>query len=242
MGEASKIEWTDHTFNPWWGCEKVSPACDRCYAESTAKRFGHNVWGRDAPRRMMSDAYWRGPVKWNHKAIKEGVRRKVFCASMADVFEGREDLNIERDRLWQLIYETPALDWLLLTKRPQNSNRMVPWEIAPRNIWIGATAENQRRWHERTDALANVGAYITFVSMEPLLEAVDLKAEIADYGRIQWIIVGGETGAGARYMNPDWARSIRDQCREYGIKFFMKQMTNRAPIPDDLMVREFPEP
>lgn len=238
--ENSKIEWTHHTFNPWWGCEKVSPACDRCYAESTAKRFGHKVWGNNAHRRLMSDSYWRQPIKWNHKAICDGVRRRVFCASMADVFEDRRDLDGPRRKLWALIEDTPALDWLLLTKRPQNINRMVSWGVMPKNVWVGTTAENRRRWHERIAALANVGAHTTFVSMEPLLEPVDLTPALAEYGKPTWIIVGGETGPGARYMDPDWARSIRDQCGEYGIKFFMKQMTNRKPIPDDLMVREFP--
>ena len=244
MGEKSKIEWTDHTFNPWWGCEKVSPACDRCYAEATANRWGHKVWGKDAYRRMMSDSYWKKPLAWDRDAEEDGDRKLVFCASMADVFEDRTDLDAPRVRLWSLIQETRNLDWLLLTKRPENVKHMIPWRgAAPHNAWIGATAENQRRYHERVGHLAGLptGFRFTFLSLEPLLEPIDLRPECADYKRIAWIIVGGETGPGAREMNPDWARSIRDQCAEYGIAFFMKQMTNRAPIPQDLMIRQFPD-
>lgn len=242
MGEKSKIEWTDHTFNPWWGCEKVSPACDRCYAEATANRWGHKLWGKDAGRRMMSDSYWKKPLTWNRDAEENGVRDLVFCASMADVFEDRPDLDAPRARLWRLIAETRKLAWLLLTKRPENIKHMIPWRgPSPYNVWIGATAENQRRYHARAAHLAQSPARFSFLSMEPLLEPIDLRPEVLDYGRINWIIVGGETGPGAREMNPDWARSIRDQCEEYGVAFFMKQMTNRAPIPTDLMVRQFPD-
>ncbi len=242
MGEQSKIEWTDHTFNPWWGCEKVSPACDRCYAEATANRWGAKLWGKDAPRKTMQDSYWRKPIIWNRHAEEEGVRKLVFCASMADVFEDREDVEASRARLWRLIAETQSLDWLLLTKRPENIKRLSIWpDPAPYNVWIGATAENQRRYRERVRHLAGVSARKSFLSLEPLLEPIDLIPECADYKRINWIIVGGETGPGARHMDPDWARSIRDQCADYGIAFFMKQMTNRAPIPQDLMIRQFPD-
>lgn len=241
MGE-TKIEWCDYTMNPWWGCEKVSPACDRCYAEAQAHRWGHNLWGKDAARRIMSDAYWKKPLVWNWDAGKEGVRKLVFCASMADVFEDRVDLDAPQCRLWKLIEETPMLDWLLLTKRPENIKRTIPWRGRwPYNVWIGATAENQRRYHERVGHLAGVSARVSFLSLEPLLEPIDLRPEVADFERINWVIVGGETGPGARHMHPDWARSIRDQCREYGVAFFMKQMSNRATIPDDLKVRQFPD-
>src|SRR4051812_10352226 len=117
MAKNSHIEWTHHTFNPWWGCTKVSPACDNCYAELWAKRVGHQLWGRKASRRFFSDSHWREPVLWNEIACREKVRQRVFCASMADVFERRSEMNDHRHRLWDLILETQWLDWLLLTKR-----------------------------------------------------------------------------------------------------------------------------
>src|ERR1700719_3859010 len=144
MAQNSSIEWTDHTFHPWWGCSKVSPACDNCYAELWAKRMGQQVWGNAAPRRFFSDAHWNEPLTWNDDADAAGQRKRVFCASMADVFERRAELNPQRTRLWQLIEETPSLDWLLLTKRPQNIAKMVPWDREwPTNLWRGTTVERR---------------------------------------------------------------------------------------------------
>jgi len=128
MGKHSAIEWTDHTFNPWWGCTKVSTACANCYAETWAKRVGQSIWSSDSPRRFFSDQHWKAPILWNRECEKDGIRRRVFCASMADVFEARHDLNPWRDRLWKLIADTPMLDWLLLTKRPEEISMRVPWK------------------------------------------------------------------------------------------------------------------
>src|SRR5579859_1859246 len=120
MAANSKISWTDHTFNPWWGCVKVSPACDHCYAESFSKRVGQNIWGVDSPRRFFGDKHWTEPLKWNRDALKDfGRPARVFCASMADVFEVRDDLIPHRIRLFDLIKDTPNLLWNLLTKRAQ---------------------------------------------------------------------------------------------------------------------------
>lgn len=127
MARNSAIEWTDHTFNPWWGCTKVSPACDHCYAEVWAKRTGHSVWGPKAPRRQLTDNYWNEPLRWERAAESSGRRPRVFCASMADVFEWDRDLDPQRDRLWALVERTPNLDWLLLTKRPHLARRLTPW-------------------------------------------------------------------------------------------------------------------
>ena len=127
MAKDSKIEWTHHTFNPWWGCAKVSPACKHCYAETWAKRVGKDLWGAKSPRRFFSDAHWREPFKWNAEAVTLGERRRVFCASMADVFEARAELDPWRDKLWTVIEATPALDWLLLTKRPHRIASYAPW-------------------------------------------------------------------------------------------------------------------
>lgn len=122
----SRIAWCDHTFNPWWGCTRVSPGCRNCYAEALSKRTGHDVWGQEAPRRMLSDAHWRQPLAWEAEAAQAGRPALVFCASMADVFEDRPDLVSERGRLFALIQATPHLRWLLLTKRPENVPRLVP--------------------------------------------------------------------------------------------------------------------
>lgn len=145
MGENSKIEWTHHTFNTWWGCVKVSPACDNCYAESLSKRFGDH-WGPKAEYRTFSDKHWNEPLRWNRAAEKAGERHRVFCASMADVFDNRAPEGA-RERLWALIRQTPHLDWLLLTKRPQNIAEMLPedWGDGYPNVWLGVTVENQRK-------------------------------------------------------------------------------------------------
>lgn len=204
MGADSKIGWTDHTFNPWWGCERVSPGCQHCYAEAFAKRTGHDVWGRSADRRFLSDSAWAQPVKWNRQAEAEGVRRRVFCASMADVFEDRPELGEHRERLWTLIEATPWLDWLLLTKRPQNVLGMVPaqwlrerwtpsglpfapmfadreWSgLWPRNVWVGTTVEDQQRADERIPHLLAVPAPVRFLSCEPLLGGVRLDRYLVE--------------------------------------------------------------
>lgn len=254
MGANSEISWTHHTFNPWWGCSKVSPACAHCYAETWAKRTGHDsLWKGE--RRFFGDKHWNEPLKWNREAGAAGERRRVFCASMADVFEDREDLNDALYRLMCLIQRTPDLDWLLLTKRPQNiisrlkraadtctvdfgdiTDRIYAWIEDTRlfpNIWIGTTVENQEQADKRIPARLKVPAAVHFLSCEPLLGPVELEMchggivedeDGAAYpGLIQWVICGGESGANARPMNVEWARSLRDQCAEAGVAFHFKQ-------------------
>ncbi|GJM12757.1 MAG: hypothetical protein DHS20C12_11600 [Pseudohongiella sp.] len=228
MAKSSKIEWTHHTFNPWWGCTKVSPGCKHCYAQTWSKRVGYAIWGHKAERRFFSDTHWRGPIKWNKEAELAGERRRVFCASMADVFERRAELNPVRDRLWALIEATPWLDWLLLTKRPQNFKTYLPWDKAPPNVWLGTTAETQRFFDERIDNLLSVDAKVHFLSCEPLLGALDIS-HYSDAG-IDWVIAGGESGAGARPMNPEWASQLRDQCLEANIPFHFKQWGHWSPL------------
>src|SRR6476469_5060680 len=144
MAENSNIEWTHHTFNPWWGCTKVSAGCKNCYAEAWARRLRHDVWGKDAARRELTSAYWQQPFSWNADAARNRTRARVFCASMADVFEDRRDLDTRRERLWEIISGNPWLDWLLLTNRPQNVSRMVPWtNLWPFFFYVATTAENQ---------------------------------------------------------------------------------------------------
>src|ERR1035437_10015657 len=177
MGKNSSIEWTDHTFNPWWGCARVSPGCNNCYAEAWARRVGENIWGAKQDRRVFGEKHWGEPLKWNAEAQEQERRRRVFCASMADVFELRSDLDPWRVRLWNLIDENPWLDWLLLTKRPQNIENKVPWKNGwPDNVWLGATVENQKYADERLPILLQFPAKRRFLSCEPLLGPVDLSA------------------------------------------------------------------
>lgn len=227
MAKNSKIEWTTHTFNPWWGCVKMSPACKFCYAESWAKRLGKDIWGIGANRRFFGDRHWAEPLAWNKAAIKAGVRPRVFCASMADVFEGRRDLDQHRMRLWQLIEDTPGLDWLLLTKRPDLAHELTPWENEwPRNVWIGTTTENQEWADERLPALAALPARVRFISAEPLLGPVKLGNWAQD---IDWVITGGESGPNARPSSPSWFHALLNECMAADIPFHFKQWGDWAP-------------
>lgn len=232
MGESTAIGWTDHTFNPWWGCTRVSPGCQHCYAEAFAKRTGHGVWGKGGDRRFFGDRHWGEPLKWDAAAREAGAPARVFCASMADVFEDRDDLVPHRDRLWDLIVDTPSLRWQLLTKRPENVLALMPWSVMPANVWIGTTVEDQQRANERIPPLLEVPALVHFLSCEPLLGPVDLSGLIQHrFPRwsVDWIIVGGESGAGHRPMNVDHARSLRDQALAAGVAFFFKQHGGRTP-------------
>ena len=232
MGKDSGIEWTHHTFNPWWGCEKVSEACANCYAEVWARRVGQSLWGRKAPRRFFGDAHWREPIRWNAEAARVGERRRVFCSSMADVFENRRDLDEHRKRLWTLIAATPMLDWLLLTKRPEHVEECVPWDHQwPQNVWLGTTAENQKWAGIRVAKLVSIPARVRFLSCEPLLSEVDLTPWLKN---IDWVIVGGESGGKARPMHLEWARSLREQCRASGVKFHFKQWGNWRPTDEGM--------
>jgi protein gp37 len=239
MGKNSHIEWTHHTFNPWWGCQKVSAACDHCYAEIWAKRMGHQLWGPDSPRRFFGDSHWREPLRWDEEARASGVRERVFCASMADVFERRSDLNAQRCRLWELIDRTPNLDWLLLTKRPQNIARIAPWGTNwPANVWVGTSVENQTLAEKRLPFLLKSPAAIRFLSCEPLLGPVDLRHWFKRDGFhfIDWVIVGGESGGASRPMHPDWATSLLRQCQEFEVSFHFKQWGQWVPVQNQALI------
>ena len=293
MAENSNIEWTLHTMNPWVGCSKVSAGCKNCYAETLMdQRYGRVKWGPNGTRSRTADSNWRQPLRWNKKAEQAGERHRVFCASLADVFEDRPELVQWREDLFRLIMATPHLDWLLLTKRPENILRMWPEEeddddIGPMalspsaygkqlrrfaNVWLGTSVEDQEAADQRIPELLKAThlCRYTFLSCEPLLGPVDLtsipdghptlgngytySALTGKYNwddgdtlspppwlrAIGWIIVGGESGPGKRQFDPDWARSLRDQCAASGVAFFMKQMDKVASIPDDLMIRQFP--
>lgn len=260
MSKNSKIEWTDHTFNSWEGCQKVGPGCDHCYAETRNSRFGGGTavnWGPGAPRRRTSQANWRKPIAWNQAHAEffaaHGRRQRVFCASLADVFDNAVDPTWRRD-LFDLIELTPNLDWLLLTKRIGNVFEMVSkakvhdWLAGQRNVWLGATICNQAEADRDIPKLLAVPARRRFLSMEPLLGAVDLKLMARSFGfpkhitrdgralgmpqGLHWVIVGGESGPGARPMHPDWARDLRDQCEAAGVPYLFKQWGEWHPSCD----------
>lgn len=241
MAENTKIEWTDHTFNGWTGCTKISLGCDGCYAEAWAKRSGTVKWGVGEPRRRTTAANWRLPLKWQANAAafmaQHGRRQRVFCSSLADVFDNAVDPEWRAD-LFRLIEATPDLDWLLLTKRIGNAAQMMflarggHLPLLP-NVWIGATIVNQEEADRDLDKLDAVPAAVRFLSMEPLLGPVDLGFDrlwgTGGRNGIDWVIVGGESGPRARPMNPDWARSLRDQCQDAGVPFLFKQWGEHAP-------------
>lgn len=292
MAERSNIEWCDATFNPWIGCTKVSPACDNCYAERDFDLRRHVVqWGAGQARKRTSYANWKLPRQWNAKPFYEcshcgwrgdgstphiycsnthlkPARRRVFCASLADVFDNEVPVQWRRD-LFDLIAATPNLDWLLLTKRIGNVRSLYGEAYLdsahplPPNVWLGATICNQAEADRDIPKLLATPAAVRFLSIEPMLGAIRLgswlqrspsaafvagkvTATMPDWTRIgstsiDWVICGGESGPHARPMHPDWARNLRDQCAAAGVPFFMKQMTKRAEIPADLMTMEFPQ-
>jgi len=275
--EMSKIEWTHFTFNPWWGCTKISAGCKNCYAETLDARFKGGHWGDNTTRRFFGDKHWSRPLAWNRKAERDGVRYRVFCASMADVFEEHLDeygtpntqQSEARWRLWRLIKATPHLDWLLLTKRPENHYLVPPsWQTGsrrPLNVWLGVTAENQEQADIRIPILLEVRwPAVRFISYEPALGPIDLNAFVCDRSGgmvehvdgyavwpqkkahgLDWVICGGESGPGRREMNPNWVRSMWAQCCGAGIPFFYKQKVEGGkkislPSLDGVQHAEFP--
>jgi len=270
MGTTTGISWTDHTQNPWLGCQKVSPACENCYAEvsppiRTNRANGLELWGPPSttPRLRTGVKNWNLPLRWNRAAEKAGRRAQVFCASLSDVFEDHPMLPPWRADLWKLIEQTPWLNWQLLTKRPQNILSMIPraWVETPRdNVWYGTTVEDQRRADERIPELLRVPGIVRFLSMEPLVSPVDITRYMGGPSCIDWAIIGGESGPAARPFNLDWARSLIAQCRTEAVVIWLKQLGSRpeltpGPIawpitdshgsdqsewPADLRVQQFP--
>lgn len=238
MGETSKIEWTDATFNPWWGCAEVSPGCKNCYAKSFAARLlPHHttLWEPNGERRYFGEAHWSAPLRWERKAKKTGKRLRVFCASMADVFDNADDLSPVRERLWDLIRKTPNLDWLILTKRIGNVAKMVPFgTIWPPNIWLGISVVNQEEFERDVPKLRAIPARTRFLSCEPLLGPINEW----DYHGIDWVIVGGESGPKARPMEEDWAFTVVRMARLSRVKVFMKQ-GSQANWPDFKNIESF---
>lgn len=326
MAENSAIEWTHHTFNPWSGCSKVSEGCKNCYAEVNYSVKMRGVkWGPQGNRVVKAESGWKEPLKWDNNAwycpacksacfelsgtcrgcankCRRPVaaeRPRVFCASLADVFEDWQGPMLDssgikiwkrwdhtdtksseerpgprwspltmqdvRHRLFRLIQETPNLDWLILTKRPDRMAEFVrlstdslagvcagghfPTDFP--NVWLGTTVENQAAADERIPILLDTQAAVRFLSCEPLLGPVDLEkvthtvspgyfgdpfhayhrpgtpqqiAALPTYPTIDWVIVGGESGHGARPCDLAWIRSIVEQCKAAGVACFVKQL------------------
>jgi len=267
VGEKTQISWCTHTWNIWWGCDKVSPGCDHCYAETFDHRLGGEHWGPTAPRRFFGDAYWRKPLAWNAAAERAGVRASVFCSSMADwaethqVPEVRARQDEARARLWRLISETPWLDWLMLSKRPENFDELLPWTLDRRcdqvalnrlgtpeqiykalmpypNMTLMVTGENTEQLLRRTAILRRTRAARRGISAEPLLEHISAEAwdrvlhtppmplGDVDYcsGRIDWLIVGDESGPNRRPAQLDWVRTAHEAALRHGVAFHLKQL------------------
>lgn len=237
--QESKIEWTDETWNPVSGCTKVSPGCKNCYAEAISKRFWKDRAFTDVvchPERLKQ------PTK-----IKEPKR--IFVNSMSDLFHPKVSFDFV-DRVMEIICTAKHHTYQILTKRPDRAKKYFDLlnknAFVPDNVWLGVSVEDQRRADERMPILVNTPAKIHFLSVEPMLEPIDLQLDGRNFGieknheYVDWVIVGGESGPRRRQFNPDWARSIRDQCKRAGVPFFMKQVDKKIPIPNDLMIREFP--
>jgi protein gp37 len=197
MAENSDIEWTDSTFNPWIGCQKVAPECDHCYAETRDQRFHRGAhWGPKAPRQRTSAQNWNKPRRWNRDAAAfmetHGRRQRVFCASLADVFDNAVDPSWRAD-LWDLIRECPDLDWLILTKRPQNITKMLPedWGDGWPHVWLGTSAGTQETANKNIPALLSAPAAVRFLSAEPLLGPINLKRLNEYTGKPIWDALRG---------------------------------------------------
>lgn len=244
MAENSAIEWTKHTFNPWIGCTKVGPPCDNCYAEALMDTWlGKVEWGPHGERKRTSVENWAKPFKWDKAAKAAGERHRVFCASLADWLDNQVP-DSWREDLALVIDATPNLDWLLLTKRIQNFGKHAPWhdDDIPPNVWLGITCGSQSEFDRDYPKLAELHPAVRFISYEPALGPLfPTMCEPAP----DWIICGGENVPGdrskQRELDPNWARELRDYCARFGIAFFMKQMTGKKPIPDDLLIRQFPK-
>ena len=273
------IEWTStrgpdgavhsgYSFNAWVGCQEVSVgpqgACERCYARAWARRAGHpELW--EGERRRTTEAYWKQPLKWNALSERLGVQLKVFCCSLADVFDNAVPAEWRRD-LFRLIDSTPNLTWMLLTKRIGNAWDMIdeategypPWRFQPwNNVWIGSTVVTQAEVDRDVPKLLRTPAAIRFLSCEPLMESLDFSGRFVDHAdpsihetwleALDMVIAGGESGGRARPAQIEWFRSLQQQCAAVGTAYFMKQLGGvrdkrgrLEDLPEDLRVREWP--
>ena len=267
MAKNSKIEWTHHTANLWWGCTVVHAGCDHCYASNLSNRFGHKVWGNDKPRRKI-ESVWKEIAKYQKEAETVGEIHRVFVGSMMDLFEkpmplvdhkgnpilqnGNEFWNTGqlRDKFFnEIVPDCPNLMFLLLTKRPSNINKYIPvnWKAnPPRNIMFGTSPVDQKTAHKMILELSKVNGK-RFLSIEPQLSQIDMMDKFNDGTErvlldiADWVINGGESGHRKRPFNCDWARILRDDCKKKGVPFFFKQIDKIQSIPNDLIIRQFPK-
>ena len=228
--KGTAINWCDNTFNCWEGCTKISPGCTHCYAKVQDDRHlrgEQSHWGPGAPRRIMSDSNWKQPLAWDREAANKGTRPRVFCGSLCDWADDEAPAG-QRDRLWEVIRQTPHLDWLLLTKRANNIEKCLPadWGAGYANVWLGVSVENREHGLPRLDILRAIPATVRFASIEPLLE--DLGT--VDLTSINWAVIGGESGSGARPMDMAWVQSLIKQCRAQGVAPWVKQL---GKLPSD---------
>lgn len=263
MGKETGIKWTDSTFNSWWGCTKVGPACDHCYAEGVDKRTGENHWGHGAPRRLLSEHARNEPFRWQKQADKfeaeHGRRRRVFTLSMGDLFDN-EVPDEWRRRHMATVEQCDRLEWQVCTKRVSNIAKMVPahWHAHmgpnwPQHIGVLITVVTQAEADRDVPRLRELKSRFDIpwvgISYEPAQEAIDWRPHLAVpyFSAVDWIIFGGKSGANwnDRPFSLDWARQTRDQCADAGAAFFMKQVAAFRPtddmIPSDLMIRQWPE-
>jgi len=250
MSEKTLIAWTDHTFNIAWGCQKVSPGCTHCYADTLSRRYGWDVWGPGKNRRTFGVKRWGEPLKWNRAAAdgEPGVRgpglpHLVFSSSMCDYLEAHPVIEQERLKLWPLIRRTPHLHWQLLTKRADRIRQNLPddWGGGYPNVWLGVSIENMDyAW--RADCLREIPATVRFISYEPALGPLD-SLELAG---IDWVIFGGESGPNFREADLQWSRDMRRHCERHGVAYFHKQashfFTERGTQLDGETVRNYPVP
>jgi protein gp37 len=228
VGENTKIAWAHHTFNGWIGCTQVAPECEHCYAEVMAKFRGWASWGEGQPRKRTTEENWKKPVRWNREAVENNTQCRVFSSSLSDVFDPEVPPQWRAD-LFELIRHTPNLDWLLLTKRPAQMrdylNRLpgAPWP----NIWALVSAGCQKTANSFVPILLDTKAAVRGVSCEPILEPVDFSAWMKGgrlkSSKLDWIIVGDESGHHPRRSEINWYRRIRRQCNANGVAFFLKQ-------------------
>ena len=217
MGRNTKVEYVDDSFSPWHGCSRKSAGCRFCFAADLERRWGSDdLWRRRGPRRIVSEQQWNEPPKWNLAAQAEGRRRRILNGTMCDVFEDHPAVTAARARLFSLIEATPWLLWFPFTKRPENVPRMVPWgDEWPENVGLTTSVENQEAADERIPLLNAASARLLCLSVEPLIGPIDFSRH--DLSRIGWAIIGGESGAHARPMHPQWARDAYRQLAEVRI-------------------------
>lgn len=269
MGKQSGIAWTDATANFWWGCVKVSPGCENCYAETLSKRVGMDIWGpAKTTQREYKKAIWRDLLKWDRESRENGTRRKVFVQSMSDFLEDHPQVVEWREEAKRLMVSLTNTDILMLTKRPENAERFLgDWfKNWPAHVWFGVSTENQEMADKRIPLLMQVPAPVRWLSVEPQLGMIELREYLfPQYGSnlgsteldylvdyigaspIHWVVVGGESGVHCRPFNIEWARELRQECAEAEVAFFKKQLGghpdkrhNMEDFPEDLRVREFP--